>query len=967
MRLFFKLLLCFTVAAALLLSLLPSIASTEWGNRKLIKVINTRIDGTAQADSIQLSWLGPQTIKGLSVTDQGREILSVTEAVLDSSLFQLILKKIPGQLTLMDLNAAFKKSESLDSLQIKEANGIVKLDSTNALFVNLQGATNDGELAGNFDIQAQIDGFAFKDLIAMRSKSFHELQEDLRDNLKLTAEVNNFPVDLLDEALHYSKSEYAGILRSLLGEKVNFSIDQAVTRNGIEVTLHANSPTSIFDAVAIINGEGLSLLKPARLTVQVTPEVNTVLLPSVPLQKPVVSAIDVSEFSIPLESLYRNNQLRFDLKNLSLSAKLNVPQVELSGISGKKTLAFSQIKGTITAQKEEKFIKLSLVGKAINNEKPIEFSLGGTVKKPQDLNDLIMNIVPGIRLEGNLKGIPLDAAFDFLGIEHSKNPKFMSSILSIPQFAVTIDEIIHNRLSGLIEVKAISLSNQLVSLKDMEAKWELLLNPGQLSVEFNGISSAKESEGHFSGILYVKDLLEEGKPAFKKADVQFTTNLNQFPVAFLNMASPSYDLGFLGNAVDLKLEGNINFSNTPSGKADFYLYSPVISGNGTLESDQMNFVLYYNDKIKGKLDLSGKIEKLFAKDGSFNWNDCSLFVAAKARTLSVSLLSKIVAMKEENKRQLEALFGENINADAEVQLAKMVGPVDASVNGKNGYFTFNGRYADGGLYLNQPFIAEFVPNSALGKYVLESYFPLLSGILSAEQNIKLAINPEGFYFGLHPISLQRLKISSANLTIGKVSFSNEGVLNKAIAKLVPASINPVSIWFTPLYFSLIDGTVRMERIDMLLANQYPIAAWGNVDIINDKVGMIIALSGTAISKAFNISVPNKGYFVQLPLKGTLSSASIDKSKATAKISALAAQSQGGPHGVVIGTVLEIAGGKLNEEKAPNPTTNPLPWSQLLMENSEQGYQPSERTADKKVRPLKELERGADSLIKSLLR
>ena len=88
--------------------------------------------------------------------------------------------------------------------------------------------------------------------------------------------------------------------------------------------------------------------------------------------------------------------------------------------------------------------------------------------------------------------------------------------------------------------------------------------------------------------------------------------------------------------------------------------------------------------------------------------------------------------------------------------------------------------------------------------------------------------------------------------------------------------------------------------------------------------MVIGISGAALGEAFKLSGIPGSYMLQLPLKGPLNNPSIDKTKATARLSALVAQSRGGPHGAVIGTVLDIASGSLTEGAIPEPSTNPQP-------------------------------------------
>ena len=169
------------------------------------------------------------------------------------------------------------------------------------------------------------------------------------------------------------------------------------------------------------------------------------------------------------------------------------------------------------------------------------------------------------------------------------------------------------------------------------------------------------------------------------------------------------------------------------------------------------------------------------------------------------------------------------------------------------------------------------------------------------------------------------------------------------------------VWLTPAYFSLNQGALKLERVDMLISESYPIAAWGNVDFEKERVNMIIALSGAAIDKAFGFANIPANTFLQIPLKGKLDNPSIDKTKAAARLSALVAQSQGGPQGTVIGTVLDIASGGLSEGAPPKPTTNPLPWAALMQDKQH------DNSKAKKSNPIDDVSKGATTLLKQILR
>lgn len=370
------------------------------------------------------------------------------------------------------------------------------------------------------------------------------------------------------------------------------------------------------------------------------------------------------------------------------------------------------------------------------------------------------------------------------------------------------------------------------------------------------------------------------------------------------------------------------------------------------------------------LDIVGALEKGFNSDGSLNKHNLSLSLDATADNLPVSLICQIACLNPKMNQKLDAIIGNTLNAKVKAQLQQMNGPIYIELKGNNGHTIIDAQLTDGNMTFKNNFYAELNVTPQLGKHVLQDMIPFLSGIQGSDQPLKLAISKEGTFFPLRQLSLQNIVIGAATLELGKVRFSNDGQLAKVLSLLTTASANEIQVWFTPTYFEMANGVFNLERVDMLISDRYPIAAWGKVDTGNDNVNMVIALSGSAIRRAFNVPGIKQNYFLQLPLRGTMGNASIDKAKAVARLSALVAQSQGGPHGLVLGTVLDIATGGLSEESPPKPTTDPLPWNNLMDESSETESGNKEKKVENKIEkviPIEEIGKGAGNLLKKIFK
>lgn len=360
-------------------------------------------------------------------------------------------------------------------------------------------------------------------------------------------------------------------------------------------------------------------------------------------------------------------------------------------------------------------------------------------------------------------------------------------------------------------------------------------------------------------------------------------------------------------------------------------------------------------------DVTGTLSNGFTADGSINKQDLSMTFDANVETLPIPLLCQFACVDPKLKKKIEIVFGSKVNARIQAKLQQMNGPVYIDMKGENATLNIDAYVNQGIMTLNQDLTAQITVTPQLGEYVLKDLIPVLSGMLSADHPITLAISKEGFATPIDKPSLTNIAIGSAVLSMGKVHFSGESHIAKVLNLLTPATSNQL-VWLTPAYFSLNQGVLKLERVDMLISDRYPIAAWGDADMGKDRVNMVIALAGSAISRAFNVPKIANSYFLQLPLKGKLSNPSIDKNRAIARISALVAQSQGGAEGLVIGKVIDIASGGLTENSVPPPTTNPLPWSDLMGEES------SNNSLEKKiVNPIEEVGKAATSIFKKIFK
>lgn len=342
--------------------------------------------------------------------------------------------------------------------------------------------------------------------------------------------------------------------------------------------------------------------------------------------------------------------------------------------------------------------------------------------------------------------------------------------------------------------------------------------------------------------------------------------------------------------------------------------------------------------------------------------DAHVKLGMKGHNIPVEILEKISGRSE-----LGPVLGKSVNMDISANIENLNGPVQALLSGDQGRIYLNARTANHQLFLNEPFVVTTNGSNRLSREVLSKFAPVFREMVSSEGQLKLTISPENFSLPLLPYKLEQIYIGKAVIEMNKLTFNNSGDVRELLSALRTSRSEKITVWTTPLYFTVENGILNVSRMDMLIMDRYPIATWGKIDFLKDNVHMIIGVTGTALSQALNIDGLDKNTMVQIPVRGNISNARIDSSKATTKIGSLIAQSNGGPEGLVFGTILDIANGK--EGKVPSPMTSPLPWEGREFSREERLTVETEKNNPSKDRadPMKEIQKEASNFLKGLFK
>lgn len=367
----------------------------------------------------------------------------------------------------------------------------------------------------------------------------------------------------------------------------------------------------------------------------------------------------------------------------------------------------------------------------------------------------------------------------------------------------------------------------------------------------------------------------------------------------------------------------------------------------------------------GTVSIDAVLDQFIAPSGAIDLSHLSSDFNVDIQKFPSSVLDLFARTAGKTNAPFSALFGPQINMTMKTHLQDATGPITLNINSANTRASMAGSLTNGILTLSEPIYAQVTMSPELSTLLLKEVNPLSMTEISSKHPFTLEIDPKGFSLPISPFKLEEMNVPNARIELGQVSCKNEGNLTIALGLLKMSQNsqgNTLNLWFTPVDLHILQGVVKVERTDILVADAYDIALWGTVNPVSDKVDMVLGLTAQALKKAFKIKNLPEDYVLHIPLKGSLEHVEINKTAATAKIAALLAWQQkslagaigGGPAGALFGEFLNKIGTlPLNDESTP-PPKKPFPWDKSSSDANEDRPHGKKMHVKGKQKPLKQL-------------
>ena len=964
-----------------LIALAPTILSTSWGTAVISQTLSRQLNGELTIGNLHLSWWKGQSAEQIALKGpDGTQVLFAKKVESESSLISLLNDPLrAGTLRVIDLKGTIvQDSHGVTNLEDILGHKVMDRSSLKTP-VYLENVSLEVRKNEEGKIVAKAVGLTRqKDL-----KGQFAIDINLAETEKFQLNAQNFPVLVLDQTLAIQNPKLSGTLLNLLGDSLDIHVDQTGVGAQKSLQILAKSPFLNGTIKAEILEHALKIYPNSTVQFQL-PQVNVERLLN-------TWAKDVPRPLKPLQGQLTIDALEYPLTASGPFAghlKFIVDSNQFILNDEKNPLYLKQLQLALDSSESSSEITLQLEGEGTHLDKPLslEFSLN-LPKKAFLTADVDLLLETGVSMQGQFQGSliesPLDASWK--GQLRNQNSQLLLSLktdkVNIPEAELSIvsmpwNEIIKTGtcctdLEGTMALKKPRmvgvLDQSLAAVDEIHIPWNLNPNGDKLHFDFMAKRENDPPEEHLQGSIKIDQWKKDEKIDFAKASWQLHLKLHNFDPTDIQPWLPHQDLaaGIQGNvnaeiAALRDLHGNIQGTVHLVALNDQSFLKTLVSSFST-ENDNRNIAFQAKTKQSiGSTVLDGSIQNLFDEKGKLHLDQASFNLQGHVKHFPVGLMMRIAMGDKVLAEKAEAVLGTAVDADLAAEIYKGQGPIRLNVKGLNGQIILIGKVERGQLVLTEPLTASLKVTSQLDKTVLRELIPILGYAVSSENPIELTIDKEGFSLPLNSPSLTNVTIGSATLNLHKINFDRDSQLGKVVA-LLGLNANTFEVWFTPLYFSLEKGILTMQRTDMLIADNYPLASWGTVDFAKDKLHMQIALSGQALKKAFTVKGLKNSFMLTIPVRGSIDHPHIDTAQVATRISALALQSKI-PEGKVIGNIVDVATDLLVSDSVPEPTS-PLPWAEGQTETADQADNNWDQVLEQ---PIKELKKGARSLLKGLL-
>jgi len=317
----------------------------------------------------------------------------------------------------------------------------------------------------------------------------------------------------------------------------------------------------------------------------------------------------------------------------------------------------------------------------------------------------------------------------------------------------------------------------------------------------------------------------------------------------------------------------------------------------------------HSDKIApSNITSRTKVTGLFNPAGEFDLGRANIVTHTKADRIPIDLIDAIAGWEG----QLVGLIGPTASLSLQSQTnTDRPSDIDLTIESDNAQAHL-AVSLDETPTLRTDASTSFNLTPELSQQWLKRINPILNEAVSSGQPIRFTLKRDGFILPKGDLTNWRQIQMDAELDIGSLRFKKDGLMNSIRRQFKQDTTQAPEAHFTPMKIRLQDGILSYSDMTMRM-DSLTLGFHGRIDQANNRVDLIMAISGQTLGKAFGLGddIIEPGYEFQVPIRGTMDNPKMDLGAVAAEIARLMARSQIKKHiGGVEGELLDLLlGGK----------------------------------------------------------
>ncbi|MGR3972956.1 MAG: hypothetical protein QRY72_00005 [Candidatus Rhabdochlamydia sp.] len=238
---------------------------------------------------------------------------------------------------------------------------------------------------------------------------------------------------------------------------------------------------------------------------------------------------------------------------------------------------------------------------------------------------------------------------------------------------------------------------------------------------------------------------------------------------------------------------------------------------------------------------------------------------------------------------LQKLLGQTFDLTLSTHLNHGTGPCELTLKSLVSQMDCSGFFHQGILNLKEPLYLQTHLFPEWSQWLIHRYYPNLNFSCLSQGPIQIEIAPEGFALPCFPWDLSRIEVTKGVCELGQLICDPFAPLDTLLSLLRTkrSKLNlSVPLWFAPIGWSFHQGHLAISRMDVLLAEEFPLCFTGKCDFTHQTVDGMIGLTAVAIQKIFQVAKLPPNYILPIPLTGTLEAVEIHPKQAMHSIGQL---------------------------------------------------------------------------------